>query len=173
MNSLFYHILYLLVTEYRLMEVEESCIRKNRNLNRLAVITSYMKEHYASDLTLEEVARVFGYSPTYLSRMFQKYAGITYKNYLQNIRLEYAMKDLKGGFLSVTEAALRSGFSGSKALARAFQKKYGMLPSTYREICKAGSDGQLPLAISERPYLKYSSTSVCRWKRSDTISLKA
>ena len=143
MNSLFYHILYLLVTEYRLMEVEESCIRKNRNLNRLSVITSYMKEHYASDLTLEEVARVFGYSPTYLSRMFRKYAGITYKNYLQNIRLEYAMKDLKGGSLSVTEAALRSGFSGSKALARAFQKKYGMLPSTYREICKAGSDGRL------------------------------
>ena len=31
----------------------------------------------------------------------------------------------------VTEAALRNGFSGSKALARAFQKQYGMLPSEY------------------------------------------
>ena len=41
--------------------------------------------------TADEVARIFGYSPTYLSRMFQKYAGITYKSYLQNIRLEYAM----------------------------------------------------------------------------------
>ena len=32
----------------------------------------------------------------------------------------------------VTEAALRNGFSGSRALARAFQKKYGTLPSDYR-----------------------------------------
>ena len=65
--------------------------------------------------------------------MFQKYAGITYKSYLQNIRLEYAMKDLKGGKYNVTETALRSGFSGSKAMARAFRKKYGILPSEYRE----------------------------------------
>lgn len=133
MNSIFYHLLYLLVKEYRLTEVEDAFVRKNKNLNKLSAITSYMKENYAQELSLEEVARIFGYSPTYLSRMFQKYAGITYKSYLQNIRLEYAMKDLKGGKYNITETALRSGFSGSKAMARAFRKKYGILPSEYRE----------------------------------------
>ena len=122
-----------LVKEYRLTEVEDAFVRKNKNLNKLSAITSYMKENYAQELSLEEVARIFGYSPTYLSRMFQKYAGITYKSYLQNIRLEYAMKDLKGGKYNITETALRSGFSGSKAMARAFRKKYGILPSEYRE----------------------------------------
>ena len=133
MNSIFYHLLYLLVKEYRLTEVEDAFVRKNKNLNKLSAITSYMKENYAQELSLEEVARIFGYSPTYLSRMFQKYAGITYKSYLQNIRLEYAMKDLKGGKYNITETALRSGFSGSKAMARAFRKKYGILPSEYKE----------------------------------------
>lgn len=90
MNSIFYHLLYLLVKEYRLTEVEDAFVRKNKNLNKLSTITAYMKENYAQELSLEEVARIFGYSPTYLSRMFQKYAGITYKSYLQNIRLEYA-----------------------------------------------------------------------------------
>ena len=100
MNSIFYHLLYLLVKEYRLTEVEDAFVRKNKNLNKLSAI---------------------------------KYAGITYKSYLQNIRLEYAMKDLKGGKYNITETALRSGFSGSKAMARAFRKKYGILPSEYRE----------------------------------------
>lgn len=134
MNSIFYNIMYLLVKDYRLMDFDDDFIRKNKNLNRLSSITSYMKENYADDLSLEEVARIFGYSPNYLSRMFQKYAGITYKSYLQNVRLGYALKDLEKGKYSITETALRCGFSGSKALARAFQKKYGMLPSKYKEM---------------------------------------
>lgn len=134
MNSIFYNIMYLLVKDYRLMDLDDDFIRKNKNLNRLSSITSYMKENYADELSLEEVARIFGYSPNYLSRMFQKYAGITYKSYLQNVRLGYALKDLEKGKYSITETALRCGFSGSKALARAFRKKYGMLPSEYKEM---------------------------------------
>lgn len=132
MNSIFYQIMYLLVKDYRLTEADDESVRRNKNLNRLSAITSYMKENYAGDITLEEVARVFDYSPNYLSRMFRKYAGITFKSYVQNIRLEYALKELESGKYSITEIAVRSGFSGSKALARAFQKKYGMLPSKYR-----------------------------------------
>ena len=133
MKSIFYQIMYLLVKDYRLIEVDEVFVRKNKNLNKLSAITSYMKENYTGDLTLEEVAKVFDYSPNYLSRMFQKYAGITFKSYVQSIRLDYAVKDLDDGRYSITEVALRNGFSGSKALARAFRKKYGMLPSEYRE----------------------------------------
>ena len=125
--------MYLLVKDYRLTEVDEGYLRKNRNLNRLSSITSYMKENYAGEMSLETIAGIFGYSPTYLSRMFQKYAGITFKSYLQSIRLGYAVKDLESGRYSVTEAAIRNGFSGSKALARAFQKKYGILPSEYKK----------------------------------------
>ena len=55
------------------------------------------------------------------------------KSYVQSIRLDYAVKDLDDSRYSITEVALKNGFSGSKALARAFRKKYGMLPSDYRE----------------------------------------
>lgn len=125
--------MYLLVKDYRLTEVDADFMRKNKNLNRLSMITSYIKENYAGDLSLEGVAGVFDYSPNYLSRMFRNYAGITFKKYVQSIRLRYAVKDLENGRYSVTEAALRNGFSGSKALARAFQKQYGILPSEYRK----------------------------------------
>ena len=132
MRSLFYQIMYLLVKDYRLTEVDGTFLRRNRNLNRLSAITSYMKENYTGDLSLETIARIFDYSPNYLSRMFRRYAGITFKEYVQSIRLEYALKDLEGGRLSITETALKNGFSGSKALSRAFRAKYGILPSEYR-----------------------------------------
>ena len=137
-KSIFYNIMYLLIKEYRLTQIDQDSVRKNRNLSRLSTITSYMKENYAGEMTLEAVARIFGYSPAYLSRMFQKYAGITFKSYLQSIRLRYALKDLESGKYSITETALRNGFSGSKGLTRAFQKTYGMLPSEYREKTKNG-----------------------------------
>lgn len=132
MRSLFFDIMYYLVKDYRVTEVGQEFLRKNQNMTRLSTITAYMKENYTGDLSLGEVARVFGYSPAYLSRMFRRYAGINFKDYVQSIRLGFALKDLESGKYSITETALRSGFSGSKAFARAFRKKYGTLPSSYK-----------------------------------------
>lgn len=138
MKSIFYQIMYLLVTDYRLTEVNEDYMRKNRQLNRLSAITTYIQENYTGDMSLEEVAGIFDYSPNYLSRMFRKYAGITFKSYVQSIRLGYAVKNLEHQKLSISEVALRNGFSGSKAFARAFRQKYGMLPSEYRQKIRNG-----------------------------------
>lgn len=132
-QGLFYELLYLMVTKYRETEVSEEMVKKNRKLSRLSVITSYIKEHYTEELSLERLAEIFGYSPTYLSRMFQKYAGINYKSYLQSIRVEYAYQELANSERTLSEIALENGFPNSKALAKAFSKKYGMLPSEYRK----------------------------------------
>ena len=134
--SIFYQLMYLLVKDFRLKEVDADSIRKNKNLNRLSLITSYIKDNYTGDLSLEGVAAVFDYSPNSLSRMFRNYAGITFKGYVQSVRLRYAARDLEDGRYSVTETALRNGFSGSKALARAFQKQYGILPSEFRGLAE-------------------------------------
>ncbi|MCI9440485.1 MAG: AraC family transcriptional regulator [Ruminococcus sp.] len=132
-KGLYYMLLYLLVTEYRETDVTPDMVKRNKKLNRLSLITNYIKENYASDLSLETLAEVFGYSPTYLSRMFQKYAGINYKSYLQSIRLERAFQELANTGHTISEVALDNGFPNSKALAKAFQKKYGILPSEYRK----------------------------------------
>lgn len=132
-KSLYYMLLYILVTEYRETDVTPDMVKWHKNLNRLSSITNYIKENYASDLSLEALAEIFGYSPTYLSRMFQKYAGINYKSYLQSVRVEQAFQELANTGHTVSEAALNNGFPNSKALAKAFQKKYGILPSEYRK----------------------------------------
>lgn len=137
-QSQFYMLVYLLVTKYRKTEVNEDLIRHNKNLNKLSAITSYMKENYKKELSLESLAKTFGYSPTYLSRMFQKYAKTNYKTCLDNIRLEHAAKDLVNTEITIGEIAFNNGFANSKAFAKVFRAKYGMLPSEFRK-CKMGT----------------------------------
>lgn len=132
-KSGYYMLLYLLVTKYREMDVTQDMLKQNRKLNRLTTITNYIKENYREEISLESLAEIFGYAPAYLSRMFQKYAGINYKDYVRSIRVEYAFRELTGTDHTVSEIAVNNGFPNNKAFAKVFQKKYGMLPSEYRK----------------------------------------
>ena len=85
------------------------------------------------DISLGKLAGIFGYSPSYLSKMFARYAGINYKDYLQNIRLEHAVKDLENTDKQIVDIAFDHGFANSKAFTNLFRKRYGMLTSEYRK----------------------------------------
>ena len=139
MLSCFYQLEYLLVTRYRKLEVHEELLKNTKQLKRLGVITGYLKEHYTEDISLEKLAGIFGYSPSYLSRMFQKYAKINYKTYLQDIRMAYAYRDLLNTDHTISQIALDNGFCSSRGFSGEFQKRYGILPSEMRkQINKKG-----------------------------------
>lgn len=131
--SLFYEIMYMLVKNYRLTEAHEKEIRHSRKLDTLSKITTYMREHYKEDLKLSDLAATFGYSDAYLSRMFQKYAKINYKTYLQDIRMAYAYRDLMNTDRTISQIALDNGFCSSRSFSGEFQKRYGILPSEMRK----------------------------------------
>lgn len=131
--SIFYEIMYILVKDYRVTETREKDIRHSRRLDALSKITTYMREHYREELKLSDVAATFGYSDAYLSRMFQKYAKINYKTYLQDIRMAYAYRDLLNTDHTISQIALDNGFCSSRGFSGEFQKRYGLLPSEMRK----------------------------------------
>ena len=132
-RAVFYEILYLMVSTYRETEVEESELKNSRRLDALSKITTYMREHYTEDLKLSDMAALFGYSDAYLSRMFKKYAKINFKAYLQEIRMSYAYRELSNTEKTISQIALDNGFANSRAFSGEFQKKYGILPSDFRQ----------------------------------------
>ena len=127
--SLYYELLYLMVTQYRVTEVEEKELRHNRHLSSLSRITTYMREHYREDLKLTDLAETFGYSDAYLSRMFREYAKVNFKTYLQDIRMAYACRDLLNTDHTIGQIAMDNGFCSSRGFAKDFKKRYGILPS--------------------------------------------
>lgn len=128
-------MMFLLVTAYRETEVDEIRMKNHKKLNRLSIITSYIRDNYKKELSLESVADVFGYSPTYLSKMFQKYAKINYKAYLEGIRVEYAYQELTGTDKKISEIAAEHGFPNQKAFAKAFQKNMGYFQVSTGKNC--------------------------------------
>lgn len=140
-KSDFFMLVYVLVTKYRQQEVSTERLRHHKKLDQLSMITSYIREHYDKELSLEKVAQVFGYSPSYLSRMFQKYARTNYKTYLQSVRIQYAFQEFVNTNHTVSEIAMNHGFPNSKAFSKEFKRMYGLLPSEYR---KEKKDKKMP-----------------------------
>ena len=132
-KAIFMNCFYTLVTEYRNTDISPEAVKSYQKLSRLTEITDYIKKNYQKELSLESLAEIFGYSPTYLSKMFQKYAKINYRDYVQNVRLERASKELMETDHMISDIALNHGFANSKAFANAFRKKYGRLPSDFRK----------------------------------------
>ena len=84
-------------------------------------------------ITTADIARAADYSPNYLSRKFREAAGIGVHEYLLFIRLRHAALELLATDDSVTEIALRCGFSDGNYFKDAFKKKYGITPRAYRK----------------------------------------
>lgn len=135
MLSNFYRLIFLLLNRYQVNEIDEKRKRQNRNIERLSKITDYIRENYREDITLTGVAGHFGFTPAYLSRIFQKYAGINYKSYLTDVRIEASYRLLRNTDKTVMQIAAECGFPDSRSMSGAFKKRYGMNPSKFRK-CK-------------------------------------
>lgn len=93
----------------------------------------FISSHYPESITMADIAKAAGYSPNYLSRKFREAAGIGVHEYLVFIRLQHAALELITTDDSITEIALRCGFSDSNYFKDAFKKRYGITPRAYRK----------------------------------------
>lgn len=99
----------------------------------IVLAAQFIGQHYMDDISAADIAKAAGYSPNYLSRRFREAAGIGVHEYLMFIRLQRAALELVSTDDSVTEIALRCGFSDGNYFKDAFKKKYGVTPSKYRK----------------------------------------
>ncbi len=93
----------------------------------------FISAHYMEPITSAEVAHAVGFSPNYLSRRFRAAAGIGLHEYIVFVRLHHAARQLLSTSDSITDIALRCGFSDSNYFKDSFKKKYGVTPRNYRK----------------------------------------
>lgn len=94
----------------------------------------YIDSHYTDNLTLTLLSREFGVSPFRLSRIFSEKLYISFPQYVNSRRLEYAADLLTDTSLSVTRIALDAGFGSTRTFFREFRKRYGSTPGEYRRL---------------------------------------
>ncbi|SEF87532.1 AraC-type DNA-binding protein [Paenibacillus sp. UNC499MF] len=107
--------------------------------NRLfAESLAYIDENICeNDLNLEKVASQIYVSRCHYSRMFQKYVGTGFKEYVMNKRIQKAKLLLQRGE-PVTDVCFSVGYNDLTHFGRIFKRKVGVNPSVYR-LSKAAS----------------------------------
>lgn len=128
-RSLLNEFIYILLKEFSTNEVLDQRT-KNRN-KKIKDIIHLMQENYASQLTLEELAHLSGYTATYLSRMIKESTGQTFSEYKKSLCLEHAINMIENTELTLEIIAQKSGFANEKSLRTAFKKAMLMTPREY------------------------------------------
>ncbi|HSP43910.1 MAG TPA: helix-turn-helix domain-containing protein [Luteolibacter sp.] len=84
------------------------------------------------DLNLKSVARACGVSEGHLSRLFHHATGLTFREYLTQVRVEHAKALILQSGRGITEIAYESGFQSLSQFHRVFRKVYGTKPGRLR-----------------------------------------
>lgn len=118
--SVFKGSIRLLITE--IARENALCAPKGRGAARdITEVLRYIGEHFTEPITLGTLARTFGYSPPYLSRLFHKHVAMNVTEYIGIARVNYAIRLLDAG-KSVTDAAFTAGFGSMPSFYRAYKK---------------------------------------------------
>lgn len=107
-------------------------------LIRFHTIIEYINQNYHHQITLNTLSGLVNLSPFRLSHFIRDRLGISFQEYLQNIRFEHAIKDLKNTNLPVNTIVKNCGFSDPKYLNDMMKKRFHVTALKYRFIMKNG-----------------------------------
>ena len=96
------------------------------------IVSAYIEEHIAEQIPLGTFARLVRLSPYHLCRAFKRSFGVPPHRYHNARRIEHATMLLAQPTCSVTQIALRLGFSETGSFTAAFRKATGSTPTAYR-----------------------------------------
>lgn len=115
------------------LAVEETKLQRS-DKTRLEPILEYTQLHHGEDLNLDGAANAMGLNKEYFCRLFKKNMGVSYIQYLYQVRTTAFCRELESSDDSISEIAERHGFRDSKMLNQYFKEIYGCTPSEKRKF---------------------------------------
>ena len=104
------------------------------DVERLRRACDYITEHAHEDLSRDTVADVVHMSGSGFSRFFKSHTGMTFQEFLSDVRISRACELLGSTSRSVTEIALQCGFNEMTTFNRTFRKFRDTTPTSYRSM---------------------------------------
>jgi len=105
---------------------------------RLNRLRQYVEQSYSEPISLENAAQIAALESSYFSTYFRAKVGITFTNWLRQVRIEKAMELMKAGDFSITHIAYEVGFGDLRTFERAFKKHTLTTPREFRKSVAPG-----------------------------------
>ncbi len=109
-----------------------SFVHDEKKVLKLKAALKYIRESFAKDITLEDMAAVAGLSSKYFCKFFKDLTGTTPVSYLTTYRIERATRKLLSTDHSVTQIAYDCGFNDLSYFIKTFKAAKGVSPKEYR-----------------------------------------
>lgn len=129
-RSILQEILYLL---YKNSYLQIQVPTKTVLSDQLKQILQYIQQNYSSPLSISHLAQTFHLSESYFMSMFQKQVGCGATEYLIQVRLRHACKQLRETDTTIATVAYGCGFSNLSNFNRLFKRSTGVTPREYRQ----------------------------------------
>ncbi len=112
---------------------------RERRPTPIQLAVQYLRAHFEEDPSLTELAAVVGYNSEYLSALFRKEVGLTYSEYLANLKLSHAKTLLLNTDHNLEYIGMQCGFGSYSSFLRTFRQKYNASPGEYRKARRTQS----------------------------------
>ncbi len=125
---LFLVIMSELINSYK---VEQTKHNYNKTSISIVAILKYIENNYKT-CTHDEVAKHFYVSKNHLTKLIKKYTNMTYKELIQDKKLNISATLLRNSTLNITMVANKSGYENISFFYKKFYQKFGLTPNEYR-----------------------------------------
>ena len=113
----------------------------------------YVAKNYSLAITLDDVAAEINLSPTYLSKKFKKVTGLTFKEYVNYIRIRQACQMLITTDDNITKISINCGFNSSNYFKDCFRRIVGISPRSFKKQARNHSyefHTETPVTVGDR-----------------------
>lgn len=120
------------ITNYvlgRILDVIPLAKNSGTNSDIIFDILSYIDKNYAENLTLESLAKQFGYSKYYFSTLFNAKLKVGVSQYVNSVRIRKSLSLLSK--LTITEIAYKVGFNSTQQYYLNFKKILNTTPQKF------------------------------------------
>ena len=115
------------------LAVEETRLQRS-DMTRLEPLLDYIHLHHGEELPLDEAVAYMGLNKEYFCRLFKKNMGVSYLQYVYQVRTTAVCRELETTEDPIGEIAERHGFRDPKMLNQYFREIYGCTPSEKRKF---------------------------------------
>lgn len=119
-------------------ETDEFVINSDDRV-KLSRVMKYIDQNFTEEISLDKLAAVAGYSKYHFSRIFKKYHNMSTVQYISRKRIKLAERLLVDPELSITEVAMRSGFSSLTTFNRIFKMEKQCTPTEFKKMHNASA----------------------------------
>lgn len=128
--------LYVLYRQYSATSVRLTENASARDLNRIRDVVAWTQEHFRQSISLENAADHLSISKEYFCRIFKKYTGQTFLDYLCMLRTSKLYEELQTSDQSIPALMEQNGLTNYKTFLRMFHELYGTTPQKVRQSAR-------------------------------------